>query len=98
MRKVTFPLALLLVSFGASAQMVDEPVCYSWNGGHKSAGSFSKCGPAWVVAKAAPPMMAPAPLPAPQIAPSPIMMPMTCAPEPKATKRIVKRKPAPKKC
>ena len=88
----------LLVPFGASAQGFGSldagDTCYSWEGGHKSAGSFSKCQPNIRVVVQAPP--APVAV-APQIAPSPIMMPMTCAPEPKATRHIVrKRKPVAK--
>jgi hypothetical protein len=89
-------LLALLLPLGAAAQvqMDDGGPCYSWQGGNYSAGSFSKCPQPLVVAKAKP---VAAPLPTPQIAPSPIMMPMTCVPAPKATKRVVKkRKPLPK--
>jgi hypothetical protein len=74
----------LLVAFGANAGgFTDEPTCYSWNGGHKSAGSFSKCQPelqAWV--KPAPPAPPPVAYSAPVTAPvvvhqSPIMMPQS---------------------
>jgi len=69
-------LAGLLVAVGVHAQgFQDEPTCYSWNGGHKSAGSFTKCTPELLAAKKpAPPVAvaqqqaAPAQLP-------PIMMP-----------------------
>lgn len=77
---------------------VDEPTCYSWEGGHKSAGSFSKCGPAWVTAKAPAPAPAPAVVASPVVSPqAPIMMPLVnCAPTPK--KPVIKRKPKPPKC
>lgn len=95
-----FMAALLLMSFGASAQGLianDEPTCYSWNGGNYSAGSFNKCGPRWVApAKPAPKVVA-TPVASPQIAPSPIMMPqVSCAPPPKPLVKP-KRKP-PVKC
>jgi hypothetical protein len=96
-------LALLVASCGASAQgfaplRMSDPgeTCYTWEGGHKSAGSFSKCSPSVVIAAA--------PLP-PPVVQSPVMMPMsapvvqqTCAPAPK--KPIIRKKPrpAPKKC
>ena len=52
-RLIAFLCLALPIAFplGAKAQgFVDEPTCYNWEGGHKSAGSFSKCGPRWVVA------------------------------------------------
>jgi hypothetical protein len=84
----------LLVPLGAAAQgFTDEPTCYNWEGGHKSAGSFSKCGPRWE----APVKKAPLP---PPVVTSPVMMPMaapvTCAPAPKPV--LKKKRPAPKKC
>lgn len=87
-------LAAVFVSSGlAQAQgFVDEPVCYSWNGGNFSAGSFSKCRPAWVAPAPKPRIVVtPVPDPAP-VAQSPIMMPMS-TPVPK---KIVKAKPKPK--
>ena len=94
MKKLGFVLALL-VPFGALASgfapltMGDTgETCYSWEGGHKSAGSYSKCSPAVVVAKLPPPVVA-----------SPVMMPMsapvTCAPPPKPVLRHHKPKPKP---
>lgn len=81
----------------AAQGFVDEPLCYSWEGGHKSAGSFSKCNGPWVVAQKPKPQVVAAPAPMPQIAPSPIMMPMTtCAPPPKPV--LKKKRPPPKKC
>jgi hypothetical protein len=69
---------------------VDEPVCYSWAGGDKSAGSFVRCTPPLLAAAKppAPPAVAPAP--------APVMMPMASCPPVKepAAKKIVKRKPA----
>jgi hypothetical protein len=80
------------VSTAHAQGFVDEPVCYSWNGGHKSAGSFSKC-EHWVVV---------APRPVPAVAPpTPVVaapiMPMvqqTCAPPPRPV--IRRHRPAPK--
>lgn len=96
-RKLAFLLALAL-PLGAVAQMVDEPVCYSWEGGHKSAGSFSKCGPRWVIA-AKPAAVVPAPLAAAPT-PAPMMVPMqSCPPVAVPHKKpIVKRKPKPVQC
>lgn len=73
----------------------DEPTCYSWNGGNFSAGSFSKCGPRWVVAeKKAPPVVAP--VVTPVAAPTPIIM-QSCPPPP--AKPVFKpKKKAPVKC
>lgn len=78
-------LLALLCATAAQAQMVDEPTCYSWEGGHKSAGSFSKCGPVWVTAKAkpAPPAPVVTPIPTPQAAPVPLATPVACTPPPK---------------
>lgn len=90
-------LALPLVAFAGG--FVDEPTCYSWEGGHKSAGSFSKCTPAWVLPPEKPPVVAVA-VTAPVAAPvvvhqSPIMMPQSHpAPKPVVKK---KHKPKPKK-
>ena len=87
-----FALAAAVGPALVAAQMVDEPTCYSWSGGHKSAGSFSKCPPPWIIAAK------PAPLP-PPVQPSPVMMPQSapmasCPPLPTPHKRpIVKRKP-----
>jgi hypothetical protein len=109
MNKAVFALALvvaMLVLAGltmfapkAHAQgFQDEPTCYSWNGGHKSAGSFSKCPQPFVVAKA------PAPPPAPVVVAPPIMQSTVCPPqvilEPEPKKAPIKRKPrpAPLKC
>lgn len=96
--KILLPLVLALLSFGASAQgFVDPgPVCYSWEGGHKSSGSFSRCNPELQPAKPRAVVQA---LP-PPVLPSPVMMPqsapITCAPPPKP---LVKHKrPPPKKC
>jgi hypothetical protein len=65
-------------------------VCYSWNGGHKSAGSFSKCQPVVQVAILTPMAPPPAPLP-PVVQPSPVMMPMS-SPAPAPKKPIVRKK------
>jgi hypothetical protein len=87
-------LLALVAPFAVSAQgFTDEPTCYSWEGGHKSAGSFHKCGPRWETPRKA------APLPAPVVQ-SPIMMPMaapvTCVPPPKPVVTKRKHKPLPK--
>jgi hypothetical protein len=89
----------LLVAFGANAGgFTDEPTCYSWNGGHKSAGSFTKCNTelqAWVKPHV------PAPAPVAQAAPvqaPPIMMPACIHPPatPVPLKPKHKHKPKPK--
>lgn len=89
-------MALVLLSFGASAQgFQDEPTCYSWEGGHKSAGSFSKCGPRWETAKKAAP-----PAPAPAVVAAPVVQSVVCpaaTPVPKTQIVKPKRKP-PVKC
>lgn len=96
-------LAIALLAVGAAHAQGFAPlsladtgdVCYGWNGGAKSSGSFSRCNPVGYVRPAKPQVVA-TPVASPQIAPSPIMMPMTCPPLP--AKPIVKpkRKPAPK--
>lgn len=86
------PLGALAGGFAPLTMSDTGETCYAWEGGHKSAGSYSKCGPVVVIA-AAPK------LPPPVVA-SPIMMPMsapvTCAPPPKPVvtkKRHYKPKP-----
>jgi hypothetical protein len=90
-------LAGLLVAMGVNAQgFTDEPTCYSWNGGHKSAGSFSKCGPelhAWVKPHVAqPPVAVPQAIP---VQAPPIMMP-ACQNQSIPLKPKHKGKPKPK--
>ncbi len=99
MAMAAIAIASLFAPRAAHAQgFVDEPTCYSWEGGHKSAGSFSKCSQPWVVAKA------PAPPPAPVVVPAPVMQSTVCPPqiilEPEPKKAPIKRKPrpAPLKC
>jgi hypothetical protein len=86
MNKAVFALALVvamlilaaLTMFAPKAHaqgFVDEPTCYSWNGGHKSAGSFSKCPQPWVVAKA------PAAPPPPVVVAPPVMQNVVCPPQ-----------------
>lgn len=96
--KVAFAAAIGVLAYsvypGAHAQgFTDEPTCYSWNGGHKSAGSFSKCNH-WVATAptAAPVVLAPLAAP-PTVAP--VMVPMqSCPPLPVPHRKpIVKRKP-----
>lgn len=88
-------LLLLALPFGASAQgFYESDTCYTWQGGNFSAGSFTKCNPPWIIVKAEPKVVA-TPVAQPVIQPSPVMMPITCAPEPKPV--IRKKKPA-KKC
>jgi hypothetical protein len=93
--KAAAVLLALAVPFMASAQGLignDEPTCYSWEGGHKSAGSFHKCGPRWVAA--AKPQPTPAPFAAPPTA-APVMVPMqSCAP-PAVKKPVLKKKKRP---
>lgn len=82
-------ILLALVSLGSYAQgFQDEPTCYSWSGGHKSSGSFSKCGSELqaLAKKPEPPVVAPTPVavlaPAPVAAPIPPQI-VTCVfPEP----------------
>jgi hypothetical protein len=101
--KAAAVLLALAVPFMASAQQGgfignDEPTCYSWEGGHKSAGSFHKCGPRWVAA--AKPQPVPAPFAAPPTA-NPVMVPMQSCPPvatPQKKKPIIKRKPKPVIC
>jgi hypothetical protein len=94
--------AIVLVGLGINAhaagfapmRLSDScDTCYRWEGGSKSAGSFSKCQPAVEVVVLTPLMP-------PPVQPSPVMMPLaapvTCAPPPKPIVR--KRKPAPPKC
>jgi hypothetical protein len=89
----------LLVAFGANAGgFTDEPTCYSWNGGHKSAGSFSKCNAElhpWVKPHVPPPVPVAqaAPVAAPTVHQSPIMMPQS---HPKPIPLKPKHKPKPK--
>ena len=91
-RFLAFMAALALTGAASAQGFVNEPTCYSWNGGNFSAGSFSKCHND-VIAIATPKA---APLP-PPVQPSPIMMPqsapVSCVPPPR---HIVKRKPKPK--
>lgn len=91
MTRAALVLSLVALASGASAQgFVDEPPCYSWSGGHKSAGSFSKCGPAWV---AAAPAAKPLPVPAPMAAPVALPPQVSCVPP---AKPIIKPKHKPK--
>ena len=74
--RAALAIAMLLAVGAAQAQgFVDEPTCYSWEGGHKSAGSFTKCGPRWEVAKA------PAPAPTPAVVATPVMQSTVCPPQ-----------------
>lgn len=90
-------MGLLVATCSYAGGFVDEPTCYSWNGGHKSAGSFSKCTPelqAWVKPAAPPPVAYSAPVTAPAIVhQSPIMMPQS---HPKPIHLKPKHKPKPK--
>ncbi len=95
-------LALMLVQPAFAAgfspfQLADEgEVCYSWEGGHKSAGSYSRCQPTVQVAVlqpiAPPPVVEAAPLAAPPVCPPQISV----MPEPKKPRILRKRPPVPK--
>jgi len=97
MKKTLMAFAALALAAGAaSAQgFADEPTCYSWEGGHKSSGSFSKC-TRWETAKA------PTAPPPPVVVPAPVMQTPACPPQvifQEATKPKAKprpRKPLPK--
>jgi hypothetical protein len=68
-------VALAFAVRPAHAQgFLDEPTCYSWNGGNFSSGSFSKC-QHWEVAKAPPPTP-----PAPVVVPAPVMQNIVACP------------------
>lgn len=83
-------VAFALLPLGAMAQMIDEPTCYTWQGGNFSAGAFTKCTPPWIIVKEQPKVAALPPPPAP----SPVMMPMqSCPPVAKPKHHIIKRKP-----
>jgi hypothetical protein len=108
MNKAVFALALVVAMLVLAALTMfapskahaqgfqDEPTCYSWNGGYKSAGSFSKCPQPWVVAKA------PAAPPPPVVVTPPVMQNVVCPPqvilqpEPKKVRKHITHKPLPK--
>jgi len=93
-------VAAAFVLFGTqvhAAGFADEPTCYSWNGGHKSAGSFSKCTPE-LQAHVARPVPAPAPtaVVVPPPAPvAPVVM-QSCPPPPAPKPYLAPKKPRPK--
>ncbi len=98
--KTLFAITLLcFAAFGAERAMAqgfsDEPTCYSWEGGSKSAGSFTKCPQPWVVAKAPP-----APVAAPAVVAAPVLSSNVCPPQiilqPEPNKPKAKKRPAPK--
>jgi hypothetical protein len=96
MNRLAFILAALALPVVAQAQggfiANDEPICYSWEGGARSAGSFSKCGPRWTAPPPAPVVVAAAPM----VAPLPPLPPqVSCAPPPKPLIKP-KRKPRPR--
>lgn len=68
-------------------------VCYSWNGGHKSAGSFSNCQPSVQVTVLTPVP----PEPVVQQAPAPIMQAcppqISVMPEPHKKRPIIRHRP-----
>jgi hypothetical protein len=94
---------LLLIGLDAKSQgFVDEPTCYSWNGGHKSAGSYSKCNPPLLPVVVQPvavatPVTTPTATPSPVVQSTPIMMPVCVNPvppdKPKPKRRYYKPKP-----
>lgn len=94
MNKSLLALALAFIAIApAHAQgFQDEPTCYSWNGGHKSAGSFSKCNHWPVVVAAAPP---PAVVPAPVMQASPVCPPQIILEPEKPKARHYKPRPKP---
>jgi hypothetical protein len=101
MKQLALVMGLLVATCSYAGGFVDEPTCYSWNGGHKSAGSFSKCQPelqAWVKPPAPPPVAVPAVVTAPPVVhASPIMMPQSHPPaKPIVKKKKPKQKPKPK--
>ncbi len=86
MSRLRVLLVMAVLSGGAQAQppigfpaFPDQPTCYSWNGGHMSAGSFSKCPPEFLIVQ----VQQPAPLlpeipplttpPAPVVVPAPVV-------------------------
>ena len=88
--KISMAASLAALAVIAHAQWDTRTSCYTWNGGNFSSGGFAQCDTNVAIVAEKP---KPIP-PAPAIAPSPVLMPMqTCAPPPKATHHIVKRKP-----
>jgi len=89
-----FALAAPASAGGFAPLRMTDPgeTCYSWEGGHKSAGSFSKCQPSVevVVLNQLPPPVLPSPIMMPQSAPMASCPPL---PTPHKHKPIVKRKP-----
>lgn len=95
--------AILLAGAAQAQGFVDEPTCYSWSGGYKSSGSFSKCTPELMAAAkpTPPPVAVSAPVaPTPVVAPapmmSPLMMPICANPVPLDKPKPKKHKPKPK--
>ena len=71
-------VAFFLFAPKAKAQgFQDEPTCFSWAGGHKSSGSYSKCNPDLQPVKKAPPVVTPVVVP-----PAPVVTPVVAAPAP----------------
>jgi len=95
MKKSLIILAAMVASLANAQGFVDEPTCYTWEGGHKSAGSFTKCPGPWVMPKKA----APPPPPAPVVA-APVMQNVVCPPqvilEPEPVKKRRHYKPRPR--
>lgn len=96
-RNSLIALAILAAASAANAQsFASEVTCYNWQGGDKSAGSFSKCRPDVIAAAPAPkPVAVVAPA---AVAPSPVMMPVSCPPATPVPVQRSKPKPKPKKC
>jgi hypothetical protein len=98
MKHLALLAGLLVATCSYANGFYDEPTCYSWNGGHKSSGSFSKCNAelhAWVKPHVPPPVPVAqsAPVAAPTVHQSPIMMPQS---HPKPIPLKPKHKPKPK--
>lgn len=104
MKRLLLIAAIVAAGAAQAHGFVDEPTCYSWSGGHKSAGSFTKCTPEMQAPKKAPEIVVNvAPAPVQVVTPSPVppvMMPMCENPKPKHKPKphtYHKPKPKPKK-
>jgi hypothetical protein len=94
-------LSLLLVAGAVNAQgfaplTPSDPgdVCYSWEGGHKSAGSYSRCSPQ-VYVKPAKPVAVAAPVPQPVVMQNTVCPPQIILEPETKKKRYYKPRPKP---